>query len=382
MTMSEPPYAILAELTHRCPLACPYCSNPLALEPRDRELDTATWKRILDEAAEAGALQVHFSGGEPCARPDLEELVEHAARVGLYANLITSAVTLDRARLDRLKAAGLPHVQISFQDTRPGENDRIAGFPRAFERKRRAAHDVVDAGVALTVNAVVHRHNIDHVDEFFELALDVRAGRIEIANVQYYGWALANRAALMPTRDQLVRMDATIRARLSELKGRLVVDYVVPDYYARRPKACMGGWGRRFMNITPSGKVLPCHAAETIPGLTFETVHDRPLGAIWRDSPAFERFRGTDWMPLPCRDCDRREVDWGGCRCQALAISGDAAATDPVCELAADHALVAEIAERDSTAGDHPFTYRQRAPHNATSTSRGMLETADGVTNV
>ncbi|HEY0836546.1 MAG TPA: pyrroloquinoline quinone biosynthesis protein PqqE [Azospirillum sp.] len=362
MTAPEPPYAVLAELTHRCPLACPYCSNPLALDPRDRELDTATWKRVLDEAAEAGALQIHFSGGEPCARTDLEELVAHAARAGLYTNLITSAVTLDRARLDRLKAAGLQHVQISFQDTHADGNDRVAGFPRAFERKRRAAAEVVAAGLALTVNAVVHRHNIGHVDAFFDLALDLGAGRIEIANVQYYGWALVNRAALMPTHDQLVEMDAAIRARLPGLKGRLVVDYVVPDYYARRPKACMGGWGRRFLNVTPTGKVLPCHAAETIPELVFETVHDRSLGAIWRDSPAFERFRGTAWMPSPCRECDQREVDWGGCRCQALAISGNAAATDPVCELSADHAAVGAIAARDSAAGDQPFTYRQRAP--------------------
>jgi len=366
MTMPEPPYAVLAELTHRCPLACPYCSNPLALEPRDGEMDTATWKRVLDEVAEAGALQIHFSGGEPCARTDLEELVEHAVRAGLYTNLITSAVTLDRARLDRLKAAGLQHVQISFQDTRADANDHVAGFPRAFERKQRAAREVAAAGLALTVNAIVHRHNVEHVDEFFDLALALGAGRIEIANVQYYGWALLNRAALMPTRDQLVRMDETVRARLPALKGRLVVDYVVPDYYARRPKACMGGWGRRFANITPSGKVLPCHAAETIPGLTFETVHDRPFGAIWQNSPAFERFRGTDWMPSPCRECDRREIDWGGCRCQALAISGDAALPDPVCDLAADHAAVGAVAARDSATGDVPFTYRERAPATVT----------------
>ncbi len=361
MTAPEPPYAVLAELTHRCPLACPYCSNPLALEAKTGELDTDSWKRVLTEAADIGVLQIHFSGGEPCARTDLEALVEHATQAGLYSNLITSAVTLDRRRLDRLKAAGLQHVQISFQDTRPEGNDRVAGFPGAHGRKRRAARDVVAAGLALTVNAVVHRHNIDHADEFFDLALDLGAGRIEVANVQYYGWGLLNRAALMPTRDQLLRMDAVVRDRIPGLKGRLVVDYVVPDYYAHRPKACMGGWGRRFINITPSGKVLPCHAAETIPGLTFETVRDRPLGAIWRDSPAFERFRGTGWMPPPCRDCDRREIDWGGCRCQALALSGDAAATDPVCELAPDHAQVAALAEREAAQGDKPFVYRRHS---------------------
>lgn len=352
------PFAVLAELTHRCPLACPYCSNPLALDTVSSELDTATWCRVLDEAAELGVLQVHFSGGEPCARRDLETLVTHATRAGLYTNLITSAVTLDRARLDRLRAAGLQHVQISFQDARPDVGDHIAGMPGAFERKRRAAADVVAAGLALTVNAVVHRHNIHRVDEFFDLALDLGAGRIEVANVQYYGWALSNRAALMPTREQLLAMDEVVRRRLPALKGRLVVDYVVPDYYARRPKACMGGWARRFLNVTPAGKVLPCHAAETIPDLGIETVHDRSLGAIWRDGPAFTRFRGTSWMPEPCRSCDRKEADWGGCRCQALAIAGDAAAADPVCELSDHHAEVARIAERDAGSAEVPYLYR------------------------
>ena len=353
----EPPLAILAELTHRCPLACPYCSNPLELEARSHELDTASWKRVLDEAAELGVLQVHFSGGEPLLRRDLEELVAHASGAGLYVNLITSAAALDRARIDRLKTAGLHHVQISFQDTESKEADRIGGFPGGHARKLAAAREVVAAGLALTVNAVIQRSNIDHAEDFFDLALDLGAGRIEIANVQYYGWALLNRAALMPTREQLMRMDERIRARLPSLKGRLVVDYVVPDYYARRPKACMGGWGRRFMNITPSGKVLPCHAAETIPHLTFETVHDRSLGEIWTDGPAFTAYRGTDWMPEPCRSCALKEVDWGGCRCQALAIAGDASATDPICELSSAHGLVGALAEQDSAA-NQPFTYR------------------------
>ena len=353
----DPPFAVLAELSHRCPLRCPYCSNPLALEPAAGELDTATWCRVFDEAAEAGALQIHLSGGEPCVRRDLEELVAHAAGAGLYVNLITSAVTLDRARLERLRDAGLSHVQISFQGIEPVEADRIAGMPGAYDRKRRAARDVVEAGLALTVNAIIQRGNIETVDGFFDLALDLGAGRIEIANVQYYGWALANRAALMPTREQLVRMDQRVKARLPSLKGRLVVDYVVPDYYAHRPKACMGGWARRFLNVTPTGKVLPCHAAETIPGMTFETVHDRPLAAIWRDGEAFVRYRGTDWMPSPCRECDRKEVDWGGCRCQALAIAGDAGQVDPVCDRSPIHHQVAAIAERDAVA-DQPLRYR------------------------
>lgn len=354
----EAPFAMLAELTHRCPLACPYCSNPLELDAIGAELDTETWCRVLDEAAALGILQVHFSGGEPCARRDLEALVAHATRAGLYTNLITSAVTLDRARLDRLREAGLQHVQISFQDTRDESGDAVAGLAGAFARKQRAAREVVAAGLALTVNAVMQRRNMERVDEFFDLALALGARRIEIANVQYYGWALANRAALMPTREQLVAMDEAVRRRLPALKGRLVVDYVVPDYYARRPKACMGGWGRRFLNITPSGKVLPCHAAETIPGLGIETVRERSLAAIWTDGPAFSRFRGTDWMPEPCRGCDRREVDWGGCRCQALAIAGDAAATDPVCDLSPLHDRVAEIAAEDAGTAEVPYRYR------------------------
>ncbi len=359
MSSLEPPVALHAELTHRCPLQCPYCSNPLALEPAAGELDAAVWARVLDEAADLGVLQVHFSGGEPCARRDLEDLVAHATKAGLYVNLITSAYTLDRARLERLAAAGLKHVQISFQDVAAEEADQVAGTPEAHARKLAVAGHVVDLGLALTVNAVIQRRNIDRVDAFIDLALALRAGRIEIANVQYYGWALRNRAALMPTREQLMVMDGRVRARLPELKGRLVVDYVVPDYYARRPKACMGGWGRRFMNVSPSGKVLPCHAAETIPGMTFETVHDRSLAEIWRDSPAFVRYRGTDWMPDPCRSCDQRESDWGGCRCQALAIAGDADAADPACELSAHHGAMVALAETDARRTDAPFVYRR-----------------------
>lgn len=353
-----PPFAVLAELTHRCPLRCPYCSNPVALEPASAELDTATWKRVLDEAAEAGALQVHFSGGEPCVRKDLEELVAHATQAGLYSNLITSAVLLDAERLERLKAAGLQHVQVSLQDVEPGGGDRIGGFRGGHARKLEVARMVVEAGLALTINAVLHRHNIERVNDFIDLALALRAGRIEIANVQYYGWALANRAALMPTREQLLTMDARVRERLPSLAGRIVVDYVVPDYYARRPKSCMGGWGRRFMNVTPAGKVLPCHAAETIPHLEFETVFDRPLSAIWRDGPAFQRYRGTGWMPEPCQSCEHKEEDWGGCRCQALALAGDADATDPVCERSSAHAAVAAVRDRDAESVGTVWRYR------------------------
>ncbi|MBP2231552.1 pyrroloquinoline quinone biosynthesis protein E [Azospirillum agricola] len=353
-----PPFAVLMELTHRCPLRCPYCSNPTALDPASAELDTATWMRVLDEAADVGALQVHFSGGEPCVRKDLEELVAHATDIGLYSNLITSAVLLDAERLKRLKAAGLQHVQISLQDSEAEGADRVGGYRGGHARKLDTARLVVAEGLALTINAVLHRHNIGRVNEVIDLALDLGAGRIEIANVQYYGWALENRAALMPSRDQLLAMDAAVRARLPELAGRIVVDYVVPDYYARRPKSCMGGWARRFMNVTPRGRVLPCHAAETIPGMEFETVFDRSLSEIWTDGTAFTRYRGTAWMPQPCRSCDHKEEDWGGCRCQALALAGDADAADPVCELSSAHEAVAALRDRDAAALGTEWRYR------------------------
>lgn len=355
---NEKPLALHAELTHRCPLACPYCSNPLALDPVREELDTATWKRVLGEAADAGAMQVHFSGGEPCIRRDLEELTAHADGLGLYVNLITSGVTLDADRLARLADAGLRHVQISFQDVLADAADRIGHMPGAHARKLAAARMVVESGLGFTVNAVIQRHNIERVDDFIDLALDLGAGRIEIANVQYYGWGLVNRAALMPTRAQLMAMDQRLKARLPDLKGRIVVDYVVPDYYARQPKVCMGGWARRFMNVTPTGKVLPCHAAETIPGLAFETVFDRPLAEIWRDGPAFAAYRGVGWMKEPCRSCEHKEQDWGGCRCQALALTGDAAAADPVCEKSEHHHRVAELAADEAAAPAPPFRYR------------------------
>ena len=324
------PYALLAELTHRCPLQCPYCSNPIDLERARNELDTATWLRVIDEAAEMGILHVHFSGGEPTVRKDLERLVEHAVKRGLYTNLITSAVLLDEARLAGLRDFGLDHVQISFQDTIAESANRIAGY-KGHDKKLAVAGLVRKLGLPLTVNAVMHRQNLHHLEDMIELAVKLDAERLEVAQVQYYGWALRNRAAFLPSRKQLDDATAAVEAARARLKGILVIDYVVPDYYARRPKACMGGWGRQFLNINPSGKVLPCHAAETIPGLIFETVHDRSLAWIWENSEAFRRFRGTDWMPDPCRSCDRREIDWGGCRCQAFAMTGDAANTDPTC---------------------------------------------------
>ena len=355
----EPPLALLAELTHRCPLQCPYCSNPLALERAASELDTATWCRVFDEAAALGVLQVHFSGGEPAARKDLEALVAHAAGQGLYTNLITSAVLLDAKRIEALAKAGLNHVQISLQDHEPRGADRIGGYAGGHAKKLDVARLVRAAGLPLTLNAVMHRQNLDHLEAMIELAVGLGAGRLEVAHVQYYGWGLRNRAALIPTRAQLERATEIVTAARTRLKGTLVIDYVVPDYYARRPKSCMGGWARRFVNISPAGKVLPCHAAETITTLSYESVTDRPLAAIWRDSPAFQRFRGTAWMPEPCRSCDRREIDWGGCRCQALAIAGQADAVDPACEMSPLHEHLTAIAAGESGAPAPEFTYRR-----------------------
>jgi pyrroloquinoline quinone biosynthesis protein E len=354
----DAPLALLAEVTHRCPLQCPYCSNPLELERGSQELDTETWKRVLGEAAALGVLQVHFSGGEPLARRDLEDLVRHAVGKGLYTNLITSAVTLTAERLERLVAAGLDHVQISFQDVEDAAGDRVAGFSGAQRLKREAAARVRAAGLPLTVNAVVHRQNLARLPEMIEQAVAMGAGRLEVAHVQYYGWALANREALLPTRAQLDEATGIVEAARERLRGRLVIDYVVPDYHAALPKACMGGWGRRFLNVTPSGKALPCHAAETLPGMSFPSVRDVSLGDIWRGSDAFNFFRGTDWMLEPCRTCDRREIDWGGCRCQAYALTGNAAVADPVCALSPDRAAL-EAAVRASETAPPPFAYRR-----------------------
>lgn len=327
------PYALLAELTHRCPLRCPYCSNPVELERANRELATEDWCRVFDEAAAMGMLQVHISGGEPTVRSDLTHLVARAEANGLYTNLITSGVLLDEARLAELRGAGLGHVQLSLQDT-DGENaDRIAGF-EGHCTKLDVARQVRAHGLPLTLNAVVHRQNLARLPEMIDLALELGAERLEVAHVQYYGWALKNRNALLPSREQLDAATEVVQAARARLQGQLAIDYVVPDYYARQPKSCMGGWGRRFLSVTPAGKVLPCHAAESLDFLTFDTVHDHSLAWIWEHSDAFNRFRGTAWMPEPCRSCPQREVDWGGCRCQAYALTGHADVTDPACELA------------------------------------------------
>ncbi len=350
------PLGLLAELTHRCPLACPYCSNPLHLDPRNEELDTATWTRVFQEAAALGVLQVHISGGEPCSRRDIAELVQAAHDAPLYTNLITSGVGVSNDKIAALYDAGLDHVQISIQDSVAASADHIAGYKGAYQRKNALAREVVRLGMPLTVNVVVHRANIDRVEEMVDQAVALEASRIEIAHVQYYGWALKNRAALMPTQEQVERAVEAVDALRKKHHGRIVIDAVVPDYYARFPKPCVGGWGRRSLNVTPAGRVLPCHAAEVIPDLEFWSVREHSLAEIWQSSPAFNAFRGTDWMQEPCRSCERREQDFGGCRCQAYLLTGDARAVDPVCHKAPNHALVAELAAVQT---DEPYVYRR-----------------------
>jgi PqqA peptide cyclase len=355
-TILHKPLGLLAELTHRCPLGCPYCSNPLALDSRADELDTATWARVFREAAALGVLQVHLSGGEPGARRDLLGITAAAHDAGLYTNLITSAVGITDKTLAALADAGLDHVQISIQDSEAKSADHIAGYDGAFARKRALAAEVVRLKLPLTVNAVMHRANIDRIGAMVDLALALGASRVEIAHVQYYGWALKNRALLMPTRAQVERAATLVEELRARHHGRIVIDAVVPDYYARYPKPCVGGWGRRSLNVTPAGKVLPCHAAESITGLEFWNVRDHSLADIWASSPAFNAFRGTAWMKEPCASCPRREQDFGGCRCQAFALTGDAAAADPVCQLSSDHGLVAALAEVTS---DGEYSYRR-----------------------
>lgn len=352
-----PPLGLLAELTHRCPLRCPYCSNPLELDRKSSELSTETWKRVLSEAADLGVLQVHLSGGEPTARPDLEEIVRHCRAAGLYSNLITAGVNLPNDRLAGLAEAGLDHVQLSVQAPDPETNDAVSGLAGSFEQKMATAAAMRTLGLPITLNTVVHRRTIGDIERMIQMALDIGARRLEIAHAQYYGWALKNRRSLMPSRDQVEAAAMVVEKARAELKGRLVIDSVVPDYYARYPKPCMGGWARQSLNVTPSGKVLPCHAAETLTDIDFPSVREASLRNIWFDAPAFNLFRGTGWMPEPCRSCERRELDWGGCRCQALAITGDAAAADPACSKSDWHERMVTIAETDARARED-YIYR------------------------
>jgi pyrroloquinoline quinone biosynthesis protein E len=344
------PLALIAEITHRCPLHCVYCSNPLELAAVSSELSTKEWIEVFQQAGKLGMLHAHFTGGEPLARPDLTALIAGARVAGLYTNLITSGLGLAEPRLQALVEAGLDHIQLSFQDSREESANWIAGA-KAQAHKIELSRIIRSHKIAFTVNLVIHRQNIDHLEEMITFIEQLAPERMEIAHTQYYGWALQNRAALLPTREQLERAVETVAAAETRLAGRIRIDSVVPDYYARYPKACMGGWGRRLMLINPAGKVLPCHAAEIIPRLEFENVRKRSLEYIWRESSSFQRFRGEEWMPEPCRNCDRRSEDFGGCRCQALLLTGDVTATDPACSLAPAHHIVeAALLEANSTA--------------------------------
>ena len=354
--MSRPvprPYSLLAEITHRCPLHCPYCSNPANLASSRDELQTGEWKRVLGEAAELGVLHVGFSGGEPLQRADLVELAAAARAAGLYSNLITSSLGLNRRRAEELKQAGLDSVQISFQSDQETLADRIAGAS-AHVKKLEAAQMVREIGFPLTMNVVLHRGNIERLEQIISLAESLGAERLELANTQYYGWAFKNRAALLPTREQVESATRIAGAAKERLRGRMELLFVIPDYYSDRPKPCMNGWGNRYLTVNPAGEVLPCPTAGEIKGLRFDNVREKALGWIWAESEAFNRFRGTEWMPEPCRSCEFREVDFGGCRCQAALITGDATVTDPACSLSPYREKLTEFVESIQGAGITP----------------------------
>jgi pyrroloquinoline quinone biosynthesis protein E len=334
------PFTLVAELTYRCPLRCAYCSNPAPLERAADELDTATWRRVLVDAQALGVVQVHFTGGEPLTRPDLEELVLAAHDLGLYSNLVTSALPLDRTRLAELRARGLDAVQISLQGARESDALRVAGRA-CLDPKLRAARCAVDLGIPLTVNVVLHRDNIGQVPALVALAHSLGAFRIELANAQYLGWALENRRALLPTSEQIERARRDASEAREKYGKDLEILFVLPDYDSGRPRACMDGWGSRYVVVSPTGTVLPCHAARSIPMLSFENVRDRCLREIWRNGPALEAFRGDAWMEEPCRSCRFKAQDFGGCRCQAFLLTGDPRAADPACRLSPFHDRVA-----------------------------------------
>lgn len=356
MSTAPNPLALIAELTHRCPLHCVYCSNPLELQARDLELSTNDWGRVFREAAALGVLQADFTGGEPLTRPDILDLVRAARAAGLYVNLITSGLPLDESRLEALVQAGLDHFQLSFQGAREETAQEISGT-KSHAQKLRVLEWLKRHRVAVTLNFVIHRRNLDQLPLMLDLAESSSATRVEFAHVQYYGWAFANRDSLLPTREQFTQSIDFLKAAQVRLAGKIRIEYVVPDYYAKYPKPCMGGWGRKLMLITPSGDALPCHAARVIPQCSFENVRNRSLREIWEESDAFQEFRGEAWMQEPCKTCDRRALDFGGCRCQAFLLAADATATDPVCSLSPQRpkvdAILAEINNRSDIGARH-----------------------------
>ena len=364
------PLGLLAELTYRCPLHCPYCSNPIAV-PQAAELALPEWFRVLEEARRLGVLQLHLTGGEPLARPDLTELVARARDLDFYVSLVTSGVGLDERRATELAQAGLDHVQLSIQDTDRAAADEVAGA-RVWERKITAARVITALELPLTINVVLHRGNIGRVGPLVEFAAALGADRLELAHTQYYGWALLNRSALLPTREQVVAAEHAVTRARATYGDTLEILYVVADYHEPYPKPCMHGWGRRHIIIAPDGRVLPCPAAGQVAGLDIDSVREHSLHTIWHHSAAFTRFRGSGWMPEPCRSCPRKEVDFGGCRCQAFQLTGDAARTDPVCQLSPDHHLVRAVVDvtgpqqplrpRMNPAGHHQRPNQENCP--------------------
>lgn len=349
------PFWLLAELTYRCPLHCVFCYNPTNYAKIQNELSTEEWLRVMSEARALGAAQLGFSGGEPLLRDDLEILVKHGRDLGFYTNLITSGVGLNEARIQALKEAGLDHIQLSFQDSTREMNDFLSST-KTFALKKRVADLIKQYDYPMVLNVVLHRYNLPHVDKIIEMALEMGAEYLELANTQYYGWAMENRDQLMPTHEQLRQAEQVVQAYREKIGKRCKILFVVPDYFEERPKACMNGWGSVFLDIAPDGAALPCHNARQLPGLNIPNVKDFSIKEIWYESQAFNFFRGDQWMQEPCRSCDEKTKDFGGCRCQAFLLTGDASATDPVCSKSPSHGKVKEIIlrhERESSKLGH-----------------------------
>ncbi len=353
------PLWLLAELTYACPLQCPYCSNPIDFARRKGELSTEEWQRVFTEARAMGATQLGFSGGEPLVRKDLEKLISHAHQLGFYTNLITSGMGMNLERLTNLKECGLDSVQLSIQASEKELNDYIAGTD-SFEHKISIAKAIKQLNIPLTLNMVLHKQNIEYIQQLLELAVKLGAEYVELANTQYYGFAFHNRDLLLPTHEQVKKAEAIASDYKERYKGQMKIYYVIPDYYENRPKPCMNGWGKVFLTITPDGFALPCHSARLIPGLTFPNIREANLKWIWEDSPLFNRFRGYSWMKEPCKSCPERFKDFGGCRCQAFLLTGDAEMADPVCDLSPHHHIILEAIEtaRQSTAQKEELVFR------------------------
>ncbi len=356
-----PPLWLLAELTYRCPLHCVFCYNPVRYAGVQNELSTAQWIDVMTQARRLGAAQLGFSGGEPLLRDDLEELVQEAHRLGYYTNLITSGVGLNAARAQRLKDAGLDHIQLSFQDSTRELNDFLS-HTKTFELKQRVAQLIKAHDWPMVMNCVLHRHNLPHVRKIIDMAVALDAEYLELANTQHYGWAWLNRDQLMPTHAELLAAEAEVQRFRAEQEAsgaiRCRVLFVVPDYFEQRPKACMNGWGSVFLSVAPDGLAMPCHNARDLPGLQLQNVTQTPLADIWQRSHAFNAFRGEDWMQPPCRSCSERHKDFGGCRCQAFLITGDAAATDPVCNKSPHHEQVVQLVQQAPQRRQIPLVFR------------------------